>query len=86
MFSIEEIEKIMDDTAEATEKQREISALLSGQLTSSDEEDVLKELEELASLAENKEEALELPQVPSHPLPGRSGHSFLDLVGSLDCS
>ena len=31
MFSIEEIESIMDDTAEAVEKQREIDALLSGQ-------------------------------------------------------
>ena len=31
MFSIEEIESIMDDTAEAVEKQREIDALLTGQ-------------------------------------------------------
>ena len=31
MFSIEEIESIMDDTVEAVEKQREIDALLSGQ-------------------------------------------------------
>ena len=31
MFSIEEIENIMDDTAEAVEKQNEIDALLSGQ-------------------------------------------------------
>ena len=31
IFSIEEIESIMDDTAEAVEKQREIDALLSGQ-------------------------------------------------------
>ena len=31
MFSIEEIESIMDDTAEAVEKQQEIDALLSGQ-------------------------------------------------------
>ena len=31
MFSIEEIESIMDDTAEAVEKQQEIDALLTGQ-------------------------------------------------------
>ena len=47
MFSIEEIEQIMEDTAEAVEKQREIDALISGQLTEEDEDDVLKELDEL---------------------------------------
>merc|ERR1712083_450139 len=47
MFSIEEIEQIMDDTAEAAEKQREIEAILSGQLTEDEEDDVLKELDEL---------------------------------------
>ena len=52
MFSIEEIEAIMDDTAEAVAKQREIDDLISGQLTAEDEDDVLKELEALADLEE----------------------------------
>ena len=33
VFSIDEIENIMSDTQEAVEKQREIDALISGQLT-----------------------------------------------------
>jgi charged multivesicular body protein 6 len=33
MFSIDEIEQIMEDTAEAIAKQKEIDDLLSGQLT-----------------------------------------------------
>lgn len=33
MFSIEEIEAILDDTSEAIQKQKEIDALISGQLT-----------------------------------------------------
>ncbi len=69
MFSIEEIEAIMDDTAEAVEKQKEIDSLLSGQLTAEDEDDVLKELDDLvASEAvgdDNQEEVGELPEVPS---------------------
>ena len=62
MFSIEEIEQIMDDTAEAIEKQKEIDALLSGQLSQEDEDDVLKELDDLLATEENLED---LPEVPS---------------------
>ena len=62
MFSIEEIEQIMDDTAEAIEKQKEIDALLSGQLSQEDEDDVLKELDDLLASEENLED---LPEVPS---------------------
>lgn len=62
MFSIEEIEQIMEDTAEAIEKQREIDALLSGQLTQEDEEDVLKELEELVG---DEDISDLLPEIPS---------------------
>ena len=64
MFSIEEIEQIMEDTAESIEKQQEIDALISGQLTQEDEEDVLKELEDLVS-DEDKSEDITLPEVPS---------------------
>merc|ERR1712088_438531 len=40
MLSIDEIEQIMDDTAEAIEKQKEIDLLISGQLSAEEEEDV----------------------------------------------
>ena len=71
MFSIEEIEAIMDDTAEAIEKQKEIDSLLSGQLTSEDEDDVLRELDELAALDEEAapNEDINLPEVPTDKLP-----------------
>jgi len=69
MFSIDEIEQIMDDTAEAIEKQREIESILSGQLTDEDEEDVLKELEGLAEDAiVVSDEIPELPNVPTDNL------------------
>ena len=69
MFSIDEIEQIMDDTAEAIEKQREIESILSGQLTDEDEEDVLKELEDLAEDAiVVSDEIPELPNVPTDNL------------------
>ena len=108
MFSIGEIEQIMDDTSEAVEKQNEISAILSGmmisrlfgilyiyfvwfheifanffflhwvwfheififpifpflgQLSQEDEEDVLKELDDLIGSEEN---ISELPEVPTN--------------------
>jgi charged multivesicular body protein 6 len=69
MFSIEEIESIMDDTREAMEKQREIDALLSGQLTSDEEHDVLRELDQLVAAAEEEGE-LRLPDAPNEELPG----------------
>jgi len=67
MFSIGEIEQIMDDTSEAVEKQNEISAILSGQLSQEDEDDVLKELDDLIGSEEN---ISELPEVPTNePIP-----------------
>lgn len=75
MFSIEEIESIMDDTVEAVEKQREIDALLSGQMSSEDEDAALAELDEMIAeadkVAEMPEEDLvpQLPDVPSDKIP-----------------
>merc|ERR1712179_814955 len=71
MFSIEEIEQIMDDTAEGVEKQREIEEILSGQLTQDEEDDVLKELNQLEEDESIgiAEEIPELPNVPSDKLP-----------------
>lgn len=47
MFSIETVEKIMDETRENIEYQQEIDELLSGSLTQEDEEDVLSELNDI---------------------------------------
>ncbi len=76
MFSIEEIEAIMDETEEAVEKQREIDALLSGQLSTEDEEAALEELDRMVAeadgdaVAEKEEERVpELPEAPTDELP-----------------
>ncbi|XP_064645242.1 charged multivesicular body protein 6-A-like [Lineus longissimus] len=72
LMSLEDVEKIMDDTQEAVEYQREIDDLLSGGLTQEDEDDVLAELDDLVkqSLPDvptgelDVDEELELPDVP----------------------
>ena len=71
MFSIEEIEQIMEDSAEAIAKQKEIDDLLSGQLTQEDEDDVLKELEDMVEAAAADDvKVSQLPEVPTDELPG----------------
>ena len=68
MLSITEIEQIMDDTAEAIEKQKEIDLLISGQLSAQDEDDVLAELDELVAAEANEAEVekdITLPEVPT---------------------
>lgn len=77
MFSIEEIEQIMEDTAEAIDKQKEIDALLSGQLTDQDEDEVEAELEQLI---EASEEPVVLPEVP---LQGKIQSSIDDIGHKL---
>eukprot|EP00088_Acartia_fossae_P007692 TRINITY_DN1360_c0_g1_i7.p1 TRINITY_DN1360_c0_g1~~TRINITY_DN1360_c0_g1_i7.p1 ORF type:complete len:227 (-),score=59.57 TRINITY_DN1360_c0_g1_i7:116-796(-) len=62
IFSVEEIEDLMLETQEAVDKQREIDTLISGQLSESDEDDVLKELDALLL------EEPELPNVPADKL------------------
>ncbi|XP_053309028.1 charged multivesicular body protein 6 [Spea bombifrons] len=63
VMSIEEVERIMDETQEGIEYQRQIDELLSGNLTLEDEEAILEELEAIT------QEDLELPEAPSEPLP-----------------
>ncbi|XP_044729955.1 charged multivesicular body protein 6-A [Chrysoperla carnea] len=71
ILNIDEIEKIMDDTREGVEKQREIDIMLSGALTSEDEEDVENEYESMiaelmpSTPRDATEESLNLPEVPS---------------------
>lgn len=66
MFSISDIEKIMDETREAAEYQEEISNLISGKLSENDLEEVESEF---AALMEGEGVRLNLPEVPTEPLP-----------------
>ncbi|CAH3039552.1 unnamed protein product [Pocillopora meandrina] len=57
IMSIENVERIMEETREGIEYQREIEELLSGSLTQEDEGAVLQELEEMTkSVTENPSE------------------------------
>ncbi|KAL3247519.1 hypothetical protein MRX96_056954 [Rhipicephalus microplus] len=60
VLSVEAIEKIMNETQEGIEKQKEIDDLLSGQLSAEDDEAVLAELEALVSEDEARA-VLDLP-------------------------
>lgn len=74
LLTIEDAEKIMQDTQEAVSYQQEIDEILAGGLTAEDEEDVLNELDQLIkesmpdapSAAEANEGDLHLPDVPKH--------------------
>uniref|UniRef100_A0A4W5M583 Charged multivesicular body protein 6b n=1 Tax=Hucho hucho TaxID=62062 RepID=A0A4W5M583_9TELE len=62
-MSIEDVERIMDETQEGIEYQREIDEMLSGSLTQEDEDAVLAELEAIT------QGELDLPEVPDESLP-----------------
>lgn len=69
IVSVDDIEKIMDETREGVEKQREIDEILTGALTQEDEQDVEAELDSLLAEEFNKEapevpEDIALPSVP----------------------
>lgn len=75
LLSVDEIEKVIDETREGIEKVNEINEILSGELTQEDENDVEAELDAL--LAAEVEEKLPeipmdttLPEVPEE-LPGK---------------
>ena len=63
ILNIDEIEKILDETREGIDKQREIDDLISGQLTQEDEDDVEAELEAILDVED------QLPDVPADKLP-----------------
>jgi charged multivesicular body protein 6 len=68
--SIDDVEQLMEDTAEARATQDEISAALGGgELSTEDEEACLAELEAIEAL-ETDELAAKLPDVPTTELPG----------------
>ncbi|CAB1312987.1 unnamed protein product [Coregonus sp. 'balchen'] len=62
-MSIEDVERIMDETQEAIEYQREIDEMLAGSLTQEDEDAVLAELEAIT------QGDLDLPEVPDESQP-----------------
>ncbi|KAG2222730.1 hypothetical protein INT45_011218 [Circinella minor] len=66
-MSLEAVEKLMDDTADAVAYQNEIDELLSGKITSEDEEEILQELESL----QQQEIEAQLPEIPTTEIPGR---------------
>ena len=66
LLSLDDVEKIMDETREGIEYQQEIDDLLSGGLTSQDEDDVLAELD---AIVQQDSVADQLPDVPDDELP-----------------
>ncbi|XP_020790467.1 charged multivesicular body protein 6-like [Boleophthalmus pectinirostris] len=64
IMSIEDVERILDETQEAIEYQRQIDEMLAGSLTDEDEENILAELEAIT-----QGEDITLPEVPDEGLP-----------------
>ncbi|XP_054463940.1 charged multivesicular body protein 6-like [Anoplopoma fimbria] len=64
IMSIEDVERILDETQESVEYQRQIDEMLAGALTQEDEEAVLAELEAIT-----QGEDVALPEVPTEPIP-----------------
>ncbi|KAI7870770.1 Snf7-domain-containing protein [Spinellus fusiger] len=60
-MSLEDVERLMDDTAEAIAYQNELDEILSGQMSAQDEEDIMLQLEQL----QQEEITAALPKVPS---------------------
>jgi len=68
LISIEDIEQVLEDTKEGIEKQREIDELLSGELSSQDEDEIEAELDALVIKESANEDVM--PEVPEDvPLP-----------------
>ncbi|KAM9831249.1 charged multivesicular body protein 6 [Neosynchiropus ocellatus] len=69
IMSIEEVERIMDETQDAIDYQRQIDEILAGSLSQDDEDAVLAELEAITQgdveLPDVPKE--QLPEVPEHP-------------------
>merc|ERR1711997_969998 len=63
-MSLEEVEQLMDDTAEAIAYQQELNQILSESLTDVDDEEVLKELAQIEQM-EADQMGLEMPDVPN---------------------
>ncbi|KAF3700106.1 Charged multivesicular body protein 6 [Channa argus] len=64
IMSIEDVERILDESQESIEYQRQIDEMLAGALTQEDEDAVLAEL---ATITQGEDVAL--PEVPTEPIP-----------------
>ncbi|XP_076438090.1 charged multivesicular body protein 6-A-like [Babylonia areolata] len=64
ILSLEDVERIMDETREGIEVQNEIDALLAGGLSQQDEDDVMAELDEILAQGDN----ILLPDVPTEEI------------------
>ncbi|KAJ6677905.1 CHARGED MULTIVESICULAR BODY PROTEIN [Salix viminalis] len=79
--NMDDVQKLMDDTAEAKAYQDEINAILGEKLSADDEEEILAEFEDLETqmavqdlpevpaivVSEEQEQKLDLPDVPTKP-------------------
>merc|ERR1712176_634323 len=66
-MDLDEVEQLMDDTAEAIQYQQELNEILSQSLTDVDDEDVLKELAQIEQM-EADEMQMAMPDVPSQKI------------------
>ncbi|KAG8670207.1 Vacuolar protein sorting-associated protein 20 [Fusarium poae] len=71
MGGIENVEKLMGETADAIAYQQEVSDLLGGRMTNQDEQEVEDELEALEAELAGPAPAERLPDVPISDLPER---------------
>ncbi|MBZ3871305.1 Charged multivesicular body protein 6 [Sciurus carolinensis] len=68
VMSIDEVERTPEETQEAVQYQQQRDELLAGSFTQEDEEVILEELDAIGAGCDPQEQ-LELPEVPSEPLP-----------------
>ncbi|CAG8613610.1 6356_t:CDS:2 [Paraglomus occultum] len=68
-ISLEQVEQLMEDTADAIAYQNEIEELLSGKITDEDEEEIMQELEAIVEEQIASEINASMPKVPDVELP-----------------
>lgn len=64
-MSLESVEKLMEETADAIAYQKEIDAVLAGAMSNQEEDEVEEELERMA--AEERAKLEPVPQLPNAP-------------------